>query len=106
MSRVPPVCPRPRPDNILLLTDGLPTQGEKKSSKNTISGDKRLKLADDNTSLWSGDHIVDPAAVPGVLLMNRPFEKNGAKQVDIAPTVLSLFDQPGGELMSGKSLLT
>ncbi len=35
---------RPRPDNILLLTDGLPTQGEKKSTKNTISGDERLKL--------------------------------------------------------------
>jgi hypothetical protein len=35
---------KPRPDNILLLTDGLPTQGKKKSSKNTISGDERLKL--------------------------------------------------------------
>jgi len=35
---------QPRPDNILLLTDGLPTQGEKKSTKNTISGDDRLQL--------------------------------------------------------------
>jgi len=35
---------KPRPDNILLLTDGLPTQGERKSSKNTISGDDRLHL--------------------------------------------------------------
>ena len=35
---------RPLPDNILLLTDGLPTQGKRKSSKNTISGDERLKL--------------------------------------------------------------
>ena len=35
---------KPRPDNILLLTDGLPTQGKRKSSKNTISGDERLKL--------------------------------------------------------------
>ncbi|MCK4509320.1 MAG: VWA domain-containing protein, partial [Desulfuromonadales bacterium] len=35
---------KPRPDNILLLTDGLPTQGKNKSSKNTISGDERLKL--------------------------------------------------------------
>ena len=35
---------KPRPDNILLLTDGLPTQGERKSSKNTISGDDRLQL--------------------------------------------------------------
>jgi hypothetical protein len=35
---------KPRPDNILLLTDGLPTQGKKKSSQNTISGGERLSL--------------------------------------------------------------
>ncbi len=34
----------PRPDNILLLTDGLPTQGEKRSAKTTVSGAQRLKL--------------------------------------------------------------
>ena len=34
----------PRPDNILLLTDGLPTQGERKSSQTTISGGERLSL--------------------------------------------------------------
>jgi len=35
---------QPRPDNILLITDGLPTQGSKKPVKNTISSDQRLKL--------------------------------------------------------------
>ncbi len=35
---------KPRPDNILLLTDGLPTQGKRKSSQNTISGGERLSL--------------------------------------------------------------
>ncbi len=35
---------KPRPDNILLLTDGLPTQGKKKPSQNTISGSERLNL--------------------------------------------------------------
>lgn len=34
----------PRPDNVLLITDGLPTQGAKKSSGTTISGEKRAKL--------------------------------------------------------------
>ena len=48
---------QPRPDNILLLTDGLPTQGEKKSSKNTISGDDRLKLFHQATGVL-------PRAVP------------------------------------------
>ncbi len=34
----------PRPDNILLLTDGLPTQGERESGQTTISGGERLSL--------------------------------------------------------------
>jgi hypothetical protein len=35
---------KPRPDNILLLTDGLPTQGKQTPSKTTVSGDERLRL--------------------------------------------------------------
>ena len=35
---------QPKPDNILLITDGLPTQGSKKPSSNTISAMQRLKL--------------------------------------------------------------
>lgn len=34
---------QPRPDNILLITDGLPTQGRKKSTNSTVSGKKRMK---------------------------------------------------------------
>lgn len=34
----------PRPDNILLLTDGLPTRGEKAPRRDTISGKDRLRL--------------------------------------------------------------
>ena len=30
---------------------------------------------EDNSKKWSGDHIVDPALVPGVLFMNRPFRR-------------------------------
>ena len=35
---------QPRPDNILLVTDGLPTQGSKKPTSTTVSSDERLKL--------------------------------------------------------------
>jgi hypothetical protein len=34
----------PKPDNILLITDGLPTQGRKKPVGNTVSSQERLKL--------------------------------------------------------------
>ena len=33
-----------RPDNIFLITDGLPTQGENKPSQSTVSGKARAKL--------------------------------------------------------------
>ena len=35
---------QPRPDNIFIITDGLPTQGNNSSSTGTISGNERLKL--------------------------------------------------------------
>ncbi|MFQ5660405.1 MAG: VWA domain-containing protein [Gammaproteobacteria bacterium] len=35
---------RPLPDNIYLITDGLPTRGKKKPRGTTISGKQRLKL--------------------------------------------------------------
>ena len=34
---------KPKPDNILLITDGLPTQGRSKPSKATVSSEKRLQ---------------------------------------------------------------
>ncbi|OUS04928.1 hypothetical protein A9Q90_06985 [Gammaproteobacteria bacterium 54_18_T64] len=39
-----------RPDNIFLLTDGLPTQGENTPSKNTVSGKARAKLFESATA--------------------------------------------------------
>lgn len=35
---------RPLPDNIYLITDGLPTQGDKSPRNTTVSGSDRLKL--------------------------------------------------------------
>ncbi len=32
----------PKPDNILLITDGLPTQGRKTPSRSTVTGERRL----------------------------------------------------------------
>jgi hypothetical protein len=36
----------PRPDNILLITDGLPTQGRKKPTSTTVNAEQRLKHFD------------------------------------------------------------
>ena len=36
----------PPPDNLILLVDGLPTQGSRPPRRSTISGSDRLKLFD------------------------------------------------------------
>jgi predicted AlkP superfamily phosphohydrolase/phosphomutase len=62
-------------------------------------------LLEDNTRRWSGDHIVDPDEVPGILFMNRPAQHNHARITDLAPTILNYLDVPAPESMEGSSLL-
>jgi bisphosphoglycerate-independent phosphoglycerate mutase (AlkP superfamily) len=59
---------------------------------------------------WSGDHIVDPESVPGILFMNQPFKKdpslNALPQIiDLAPTILNHLGVPVPASMEGDSLL-
>jgi predicted AlkP superfamily phosphohydrolase/phosphomutase len=61
----------------------------------------------DNTKAWSGDHCIDPALVPGVLIANRPFatrDGNPPRIVDLAPTLLDLFGIPPPAHMDGTTL--
>jgi predicted AlkP superfamily phosphohydrolase/phosphomutase len=58
----------------------------------------------DNTKSWSGDHCVDPRLVPGVFWCNRKIAVEDPALMDIAPTVLDLFDVPIPGYMQGKVL--
>jgi predicted AlkP superfamily phosphohydrolase/phosphomutase len=60
---------------------------------------------EDNVKRWSGDHIIDPALVPGVLFMNRPFRSAAASLTDLAPTILAAFGVAMQQAMEGESLL-
>lgn len=60
---------------------------------------------EDNVKRWGGDHIIDPALVPGVLFMNRPFDGARASLLDLAPTILAALGVPKGSAMEGTSLL-
>src|SRR5262249_38898913 len=64
-----------------------------------------LSLFEDNIKKWSGDHIIDPECVPGVLFMNRPFRGSGARLLDLAPSILAALGVPRGPAMEGESLL-
>ncbi|HZR58934.1 MAG TPA: alkaline phosphatase family protein [Terriglobales bacterium] len=65
-------------------------------------------LIEDNMRRWSGDHIVDPESVPGVLFMNRQFkqDKGASPQIlDLAPTILNHLGISVPASMEGVSLL-
>ena len=61
---------------------------------------------EDNVRRWSGDHCLDPALVPGVLLSNLQFSAGDATLMDIAPTVLALFGVRAPAYMQGRSLVS
>jgi predicted AlkP superfamily phosphohydrolase/phosphomutase len=58
-----------------------------------------------NEKHWSGDHIVDPAAVSGTIMSNAPLNVAQASVLDIAPSALAILGVPIPEEMDGTSLL-
>jgi predicted AlkP superfamily phosphohydrolase/phosphomutase len=75
-----------------------------RTSWSTAKGGVPAHEFEDNTRCWSGDHIVDPTLVPGVLWMNHPF-RPGARLLDLAPTILQSLGSKAGPEMEGASLL-
>jgi predicted AlkP superfamily phosphohydrolase/phosphomutase len=61
-------------------------------------------LLQNNMRRWSGDHIVDPESVPGILFMNHASRNNHARIIDIAPTILEHLGVPVPASMEGLSL--
>ncbi len=79
--------------------------GYRVSWSSSLGGVAAGEPFEDNTRKWSGDHMIDPVLVPGMLLMNRPFRADGARLIDLAPTILSALGVPPGQDLEGRSLL-
>ena len=45
----------------------------------------------DNVSAWSGDHCMDPAGVPGILLTTRPLRKPAESLQNLAAAIVAEF---------------
>jgi predicted AlkP superfamily phosphohydrolase/phosphomutase len=86
-----------------LLVDFAP--GYRVSWSSSMGGIGESQL-EDNVKKWSGDHIIDPDRVPGVLFMDRPFRGEGARLLDLAPSILAALGVPRGPAMEGESLLS
>lgn len=86
------------PDLLTLFERGY------RVSWGTSMGGVGASVFEDNTNAWGGDHIVDPALVPGVLFMDRPFRGGGARLIDLAPTILSALGLPTDPALEGEDL--
>ncbi|MGA9042184.1 MAG: alkaline phosphatase family protein [Terriglobales bacterium] len=79
-------------------------------SWHTAVGGFANSLIEDNMRRWSGDHIVDPETVPGILFMNRAIRQgsdptSSPRIIDLAPTILNYLQVAVPESMEGSSLL-
>ena len=76
-----------------------------RTSWQTAMGASPACIVEDNAESWCGDHLCDPAFVPGILFLNRPVGAPHADVKDVAPTVLRLLGLPRPPGMEGRPLL-
>jgi predicted AlkP superfamily phosphohydrolase/phosphomutase len=77
--------------------------GYRASWQNALGG-VPVRLIEDNKKKWSGDHLLDPSLVPGVIFINRNKELKNPSVLDIAPTILALFNIARPPPMDGRAL--
>jgi len=87
------------PDVVVLFNAGY------RVSWSTALGGFGDRLIEDNTRRWGGDHLVDPALVPGVLFSSRPLDAERISMVDLAPTILAALGVPVPPVMEGRPRL-
>lgn len=75
-----------------------------RASWQTALGGVPQAVIEDNKKKWSGDHLVDPNLVPGVLFTNKKIETRDSNIIDIAATILNLFKIPKPKEMLGREL--
>ena len=76
-----------------------------RTSWETILGGVPAGLFADNQKKWSGDHAAsDASETPGVILANRPLDKQDPHIADIAPTALAFFRRNVPEHYAGRPL--
>jgi predicted AlkP superfamily phosphohydrolase/phosphomutase len=89
------------PDLLVGFAEGY------RASWRAAAGEVEDEIFSDNTKSWSGDHCVDRAQVPGIVLCNRKLNvEQGIGLIDIAPTVLDFFGVPVPKHMDGRICTT
>jgi predicted AlkP superfamily phosphohydrolase/phosphomutase len=66
-----------------------------RGSDESALGKLMPEVVTDNKEEWSGDHCMDPAAVPGILFTSRPLKKPAGKLDELAAAILAEFGIEG-----------
>ena len=77
------------PDLVIGYAKGV------RSSSESAAGEIPAEVLTDNTGAWSGDHIMDHEAVPGVLVSSRPLKVTVGALKELAAAVLAEFGVGG-----------
>jgi len=73
------------------------------SDESTL-GEISAAVIEDNLSRWSGNHLMDPEVVPGVLLTSRKLPRTGYALPDVTATLLAHYGVPLPQGMEGKDV--
>jgi len=79
-------------------------QGYAGSDPSTL-GEITESVLEDNRSRWSGNHLIDPRLVPGVLLVNGPIASGEHDLTDVTVSILDHYGLPPAQGMVGTSFL-
>ena len=77
------------PDLIVGFARGV------RGSDESALGQLTSEIIVDNTGKWSGDHLMDHEAVPGVLFTNRPLRRAASSLKELGAAVLAEFGIEG-----------
>ena len=87
------------PDLVVGFNEGY------RVSWQTALGGIPAEIIVENKSNWSGDHCsLDPSITQGIFLSNKKFARESPSIIDIAPTVLEIFNLSIPEEMDGKPI--
>ncbi len=75
-----------------------------RTSWQTAMGGAPGSTFEDNLKKWSGDHLIDPQLVPGILVSNKSLKNNNPGIMDLAPTILAEFGLDLEKNFDGKKI--
>lgn len=76
-----------------------------RASRQTALGAMPQETFEDNLKKWSGDHLVDPDLVPGILLTDLAVTVSDPGLRDLAPSLIHLLGNPQMGGLKGRTIL-